>query len=240
MLTPFKYYFKGSMPNNKLAQNSATTLTVVILSVIMINTNIVKKEGILMKKSKIIKLLIPVVIILVIVLAIVIKSAMSSNSEIGKAYTNNGIEFTLNSIEFADAIDNWGGANDNYWKPLPADASRNQIANAMKAKDEDYTICCISYTAKNVSKSDITISKTGTINFDKGYHYGSEVGGLSYRVSEEGVWENLDNGLKLKKLTSDAYEFRAYIVVPKQAVEETDKKLTYSLNGRQYDLRKIL
>ena len=240
MFATSKYYFKGSMSNNKLVQNSIATLTVVILSVIIINTNNYLKEGCYMKKSKIIKLLIPVVLILVIVLAIAIKYAMSTNSEIGKTYTVNGIEFTLNSIEFTDTIDNWGGANDNFWKPLPADASRNQIANAMTAKDANSTICVVSYTAKNVSKDDRTIDFVGNLIFDKGYKYGKDEGSLAYRVSKDGVWKESPGGLKLERLTSDAYEFRAYIVVPKQVVEEKDKKLTYSLIGRQYDLRKIL
>lgn len=71
-----------------------------------------------------------------------------SKNEIGKTYTSKGVEFTLNYVEFTDTIDNLGGANDNYWKPLPDDAHRHQLENAMTPKDTEETICIVSYTAK--------------------------------------------------------------------------------------------
>lgn len=159
----------------------------------------------------------------------------SQKGEIGTTYTSNGVEFTLNYVEFTDAMDNWGGANDNYWMPLPADASRNQLAHAVSPKSEDDTICVISYTAKNVSKNDKTIDDRGELNYDNGYQYSD--GGLTYRVSATGVWSDLDGGLILKQLKENAYEFRVYMVVPKALVENTDKSLTYTLFGVEFDLR---
>lgn len=159
----------------------------------------------------------------------------SKKGEIGTTYTSNGVEFTLNYVEFTDTMDNWGGANDNYWKPLPEDAGRNQLANAVTPKSEDETICVISYTAKNVSKSDKTIQDRGTLNFDNGYTY--DEGGLTYRVSAEGVWSDIPSGLMLEQLKENSYEFRVYIVVPKLLATETDKSLTYELFGIEYDLR---
>lgn len=157
-----------------------------------------------------------------------------ADNEIGQTYTSNGVEFTLNYVEFTDVIDNWGGANDNYWKPLPMDASPNQITNAKSPKNVDDTICVISYTAKNVSKNDKTIDDIGTLNYDDGYEYSE--GGLSYRVSPTGVWVDIPSGLRLEKLRENSYEFRAYIVVPK-VVTETDKPLTYKLFGKKFNLR---
>lgn len=160
----------------------------------------------------------------------------NKKGEIGETYTSNdGIEFTLNSIEFTDAMDNWGGANDNYWKPLPKDANRNQLANAVVPKSKDETICVISFTAKSVSKNDRVIDEIGTLNYDNGYTYSE--GGLSYRVSAEGVWCDIPGGLNLEKLKENSYEFRAYMVVPKVLATETDKPLTYELFGVKYDLR---
>lgn len=157
-------------------------------------------------------------------------------SEIGTTYTSDyGIEFTLNYVEFTDAMDNWGGANDNYWKPLPEDASRNQIANAVKPISSDETICVISYTAKNTSKHDRVIDEVGTLDYDDGYTYSE--GALSYRVSDTGVWSEIPGGLKLEKLKEDSYEFRAYIIVPKTLATETDKSLIYTLFGYDFDLR---
>lgn len=161
-----------------------------------------------------------------------------ATGEIGQTYTSNGIEFTLNYVEFTDAMDNWGGANDTYWQPLPEDmtgADRNRIANAVTPKSQDDTICVISYTAKNVSKNDKTIDDRGTLDYDNGYTYSD--GGLTYRVSPTGVWSDIPNGLSLKKLKEDAYEFRAYIIVPKVVATETDKSLTYTLFGEKFNLR---
>ena len=172
---------------------------------------------------------------LVFVLCLSLCACGGQKGEVGTTYTSNGVEFTVNYIEFTDAIDNWGGANDNYWMPLPADANRNQLANARSPKSADDTICVISYTAKNVSKGDKLIDDRGELNYDNGYKY--DDGGLTYRVSATGVWSDLDGGLMLKQLKENAYEFRVYMVVPKALVENTDKSLTYTLFGVQFDLR---
>lgn len=175
------------------------------------------------------------IISLVLVFSINTPNFYGKNSKVGKTYTSNGIEFTLNYVEFTDAMDNWGGANDNYWKPLPEDAVSHQLEHAVSAKSEDDTICIVSYTAKNISKADKTINDKGTLNFDKGYTYSD--GGLSYRVSPTGVWSDIPNGIVLEKLKEDSYEFRAYIIIPQKAVTETDKPLTYTLLGREFNLR---
>lgn len=177
------------------------------------------------------------ILILATLMCVLLCACGGSNTkgEIGTTYTSNGVEFTLNYVEFTDTMDNMGGANDNYWKPLPTDANRNQLAQAVSPRSEDETICVISYTAKNVSKSDITIKDRGTLNFDEGYTY--DEGGLTYRVSEEGVWSDIEGGLILEKLKENSYEFRVYIVVPKVLATETDKSLTYELFGIEYDLR---
>lgn len=170
---------------------------------------------------------------LVIVIVLSLCACGGANAEIGTTYTSEGVEFTLNYVEFTEAMDNWGGANDTYWMPLPKDASGHRLENALTPKSDDDIICVISYTAKNVSKNDKTIKETGTLNYD-GYIY--DEGGLSYRVSPTGVWKDIPSGLSLKKLTEDSYEFRAYMVVPK-VVTETDKSLIYELFGKKFDLR---
>lgn len=173
--------------------------------------------------------------ILLAIMSVALVACGGKKGEIGTTYTSNDVEFTLNHVEFTDTMDNWGGANDNYWMPIPEDAGRNQVANAVSPKSEDDTICVISYTAKNVSKNDKLINERGTLDYDDGYTY--DEGGLTYRVSEEGVWSDLDGGLMLEKLNENAYEFRAYMVVPKALVENTDKSLTYTLFGMTFDLR---
>jgi hypothetical protein len=165
------------------------------------------------------------------------RSMAIKNSKTGKTYTNKaGIEFTLNYIKFTDKIDNWGGANDNYWKSLPEDATENQLKNVLTTNSENHTFCILSYTAENVSDSDVVIDEVGTLDFDNGYTFSDYEGKLSYRVSPTGVWQDLPGGLKLKN-TGEGYEFRAIIVVPKKIVNETDKPLKYKLYGREYNLR---
>jgi len=174
-------------------------------------------------------------LLLALVLCLSLCACGGQKGEVGTTYTSNGVEFTVNYIEFTDAIDNWGGANDNYWMPLPADANRNQLANARFPESADDTICVISYTAKNVSKGDKLIDGRGELNYDNGYKYDNGV--LTYRVSATGVWSDLDGGLMLKQSKENAYEFRVYMVVPKILFENTDKSLTYTLFGVQFDLR---
>ena len=152
----------------------------------------------------------------------------------GTTYTSNGVEFTLNYIEFTDCIDNWGGANDFYWMPLPNDATGHRLENAMSPKSDEDTICVISYTAKNISKSDKGIKDKGTLNYDNGYIYSD--GGLSYRNTPTAVWQDIPNGIVLEKLKGKSYEFRSYIVVPK-IVTQTEKPLTFKLFGKTFNLR---
>ena len=174
-------------------------------------------------------------LILALVLCLSLCACGRQKGEIGSTYTSNGVEFTLNYVEFTDAMDNWGGANDNYWMPLPDDAVGHQLENALTPKSADDTICVISYTAKNVSKYDETIDERGLLNYDNGYKYSD--GGLTVRFSADSVWNDIDNGLVMKKLKEDTYEFRAYMVVPKALVENTDKSLTYTLFDVEFDLR---
>lgn len=168
----------------------------------------------------------------------------SKTGEIGQTYTSSdGVEFTLNAVEFTDVIDGWGGANDDFWKPLDEtncniggrytlDEYKNKYG--LVPKSEDDVIVFISYTAKNVSKNDKTIDDIGVLNYDDGYEYSD--GELAYRVSEEGVWQELPGGIILKQLKENKYEFRAYMIVPKE-VAESDKTLTYTLFGYEFELR---
>ena len=166
--------------------------------------------------------------------------------KIGETYTSSSdIEFTLNEVSFAEVIDGWGGANDDFWKPLDETncnvggrwptVAHYAAAHGLKPKNDDDRIVFISYTAKNVSKYDIDIDEVGVLDYDDGYTYSD--GALAYRVSEEGVWDELSNGgLSVKKLNDKAYEFRAYMVVPKQVIE-SDKSLTYTLFGYEFIIR---
>ena len=163
----------------------------------------------------------------------------------GETYTSNtGVEFTLNAVEFADAIDGWGGANDDFWKPLDenncniggryATLDAYKLAHGLVPQSTDDTIVFISYTAKNVSDDDKTIDDVGKLTYDKDYDYSD--GNLAYRVSEKGVWQELPNGIRLEKLKENQYEFRAYMIVPKE-IAESDNPLTYTLFGYEFELR---
>lgn len=165
--------------------------------------------------------------------------------EIGQTYTSSGgVEFTLNAVEFADVIDGWGGANDDFWKPLDesncnignryATVEEYQKAHGLVPESEDDVIVFISYTAKNVSKNDKVVDDIGVLNYDDGYEYSD--GALAYRVSEKGVWKELPGGITLEQLKDNKYEFRAYMIVPKE-VAESEKSLTYTLFGYEFELR---
>ena len=167
--------------------------------------------------------------------------------KIGETYTSSSdIAFTLNEVSFAEVIDGWGGANDDFWKPLDENNSnigsgkrwdtveKYAAAHGLKPQNDDDRVVFISYTAKNVSKNDIVISEIGELDYDNGYKYTD--GSLAFRLSETAVWQENNSGLSIKKLTDTEYEFRAYMVVPKQVVE-SDKSLTYTLFGYEFKIR---
>lgn len=171
----------------------------------------------------------------------------AKEGKIGETYTSSSdIEFTLNEVSFAEVIDGWGGANDDFWKPLDENncnigsgkrwdtVEKYAAEHGLKPENEDDRVVFISYTAKNVSKYDVTIDEVGVLDYDDGYTYSD--GALAYRVSEEGVWDELPNGVNIKKLNDNAYEFRAYMVVPKEVVE-SDKSLTYTLFNYKFEIR---
>lgn len=168
----------------------------------------------------------------------------NKTGQIGETYKSDyGIEFTVNEIAFTDVIDGWGGANDDFQKPLDETncnvgvrytLEQYKLQYGLTPKSENDRIVYISYTAENASKYDRTIDDTGLINYDDGYTYSD--GSLAYRVSEEGVWKELPNGLSLPKLDGGKYEFRAYTIVPKEVVE-SDKSLTITIHGYEFKIR---
>lgn len=190
-------------------------------------------------KKKLIALLLCVVVVLCGLLYF-----KTDKGEIGTRYkSSNGIEFTVNEISFTDVIDGWGGANDDFWKPLDENncniggrytLEQYKMKYGLTPKNENDRIIYISYTAENLSKNDQVVDETGLINYDNGYTYSD--GALAYRVSEEGVWKELSGGLTLPKLDGGKYEFRAYTVVPKEVVE-SDKPLSITLYGYKFELR---
>ena len=193
---------------------------------------------------KFLKKLIAFVVVAAVAFGVMYLMQRPKQGEIGETYTTkSGIEFTLNAVEFADAIDGWGGANDDFWKPLDENncniggrytLEQYALAHGLKPKSDDDRIVYVSYTAKNTAKNDITINDVGEINYDNGYEYTE--GQLAYRVSAEGVWKELPNGITIKQLDSEAREFRAYMIVPKE-VAESDKPVTYTVFGYEFELR---
>lgn len=198
-----------------------------------------KGEYKMKNKKKIIALLLCLVVILVGFL-----SLKSKKGEIGTTYESKfGIEFTVNEISFTDVIDGWGGANDDFWKPLNETncniggrytLEQYKMKYGRTPKSEDDRIVYISYIAKNISKNDVLIDQTGYIDHDNGYTYSD--GNLAYRVSDNGVWHEIPQGITLQKLAGESYEFRAYTVVPKEVVE-SDKPLTINLYGYTFKIR---
>lgn len=169
----------------------------------------------------------------------------AKKGEIGNTYTSsNDIEFTLNEVSFAEIIDGWGGANEDFWKPLDenncniggrwATVEEYALEHGLKPRNDDDRIVFISYTAKNVSKNDVIIDDIGKLDYDNGYEYTE--GSLAFRLTKTAVWQENNAGLSIKKLNDTEYEFRAYMVVPKQVVE-SDKSLTYTLFGYEFTIR---
>ena len=58
---------------------------------------------------------------------------------------------------------------------------------------------------------------------------------MAYRVSEDGVWKDIDN-IKLNKLTDDVKVYREVVEVPKIALED-DKELILYFHNIKVNLR---
>lgn len=193
---------------------------------------------------KFLKKLLVFVVVIAVGCGVLAFAGRDRKGEIGKKYTTkSGIEFTLNAVEFTDVIDGWGGANDDFWKPLDENncniggrytLDQYMLKYGLTPENEDDRIVYISYTVKNVAKNDIIINDVGEINYDDGYEY--KEGKLAYRVSEEGVWKELSNGITIKQLDDEVTEFRAYMIVPKE-VAESDNSVTYTIFGYEFELR---
>ena len=166
---------------------------------------------------------------------------------IGETYTSyNEVEFTLTSVSFAEVIDGWGGSNENFWKPIDENncnigkdkrwqtVEAYALEHGLKPKDDNDRVVCISYTAKNNSKNDVIVDSIGKLDYDNGYEYSE--GYLAFRFSDTAVWKENNSGMSIEKLSDKTYEFRAYMVVPKEVVE-SDKPLTYTLFNRKYTIR---
>ena len=194
------------------------------------------------------KKLLSIVLVIACAVGVLMFMSRTKSGEIGETYTQNGIEFTVNKIEFANVIDGWGGANDNYWYPLTEESFKEYYSDVKRwdfegyveehglaPKSDDDMFIFVSYTAKNVDKNDRIIDDVGTIDYDNGYEYSE--GGLAWRRSETAVWQDIPSGISLEKLKQNEYEFRACIIVPKE-LAESDKSLTYTIFNTEYDLRK--
>lgn len=184
----------------------------------------------------------------VIAIAILVTAGMlffrTKDGKIGETYTSQDVEFTVNTLEFAEVIDGWGGANDDFWKPLNSTncniglrwptVEAYALAHGLAPKSENDRIFFVSYTAKNVGKTDKTFNERGELNYNDGYKYNDAQ--FAYRVSEEGVWQELPGGIKIEKLNTEAYEFRAYFVVPAELMT-SDNPVTYSLYGYKFTVK---
>lgn len=157
--------------------------------------------------------------------------AVAKKGEIGQTYTSEYvIEFTVND-DFRKPIDETNCNVGSRWPTV----DDYKLAHGLKPTNEDDRIAYISYTAANTSEYDRTIDETGVVVYDGDNKYSD--GQLAHRVSEKGVRKGLPNVLSLPKLDGEKFEFRAYTIVPKEAVE-SDKPLTITIHGYDFEIRK--
>ena len=163
-------------------------------------------------------------------------------AELGKTYQTRFIEYSIDRIDISEVVDGWEGANDFYL--LPVDENNGNVGgrysveeykakNGLSSTDDELALVTITYSAKNISKNDYVLSPSSKVDYDNGYEYKTIK--MAYRVSEDGVWKNIDD-IKLKKLTDDVKVYREVVEVPKIALED-DKELILYFHNIKVDVR---
>ena len=163
-------------------------------------------------------------------------------AELGKTYQTRFIEYSIDRIDVSEVVDGWEGANDFYL--LPVDENNGNVGGrysvdeykvkyGLTSTDDELALVTITYSAKNISKNDYVLSPSAKVDYDNGYEY--KTAKMTYRVSEDGVWKDIDN-IKLNKLTDDIKVYREVVEVPKKALED-DKELILYFHNIKVNLR---
>ncbi len=161
--------------------------------------------------KKFIKPLIIVALVLV-VLFVFMQQFRIKNAEIGETFTlENDVKITMNNIEF-----------------------NKEIFTDKTVKLSDKTAIIVSFTLNNSSKKDFSINHNDIrVDYDGDVDYRPE---KLYRKSN-GNWEESD-GFVVEKITNKPTEFKAYILVPDELIENTEKTLCVTMGSHSFDLRK--
>ena len=121
-------------------------------------------------------------------------------AELGKTYQTRFIEYSIDRIDVSEVVDGWEGANDFYL--LPVDENNGNVGGrysvdeykvkyGLTSTDDELALVTITYSAKNISKNDYVLSPSSKVDYDNGYEYKTIK--MAYRVSEDGVWKNIDD-----------------------------------------------
>lgn len=143
---------------------------------------------------------------------------------VGETASTEVIEFTLNSVEFADHLSLTPG--DEYLTPISADASGGLIPNDGKI------FVCFSFTVKNIGKVKLGTTAYNTLSlvYSDGYTFEVDPYNTFVRTDDNFYLLQRMNGLLSLDVLSDAQTYRGYIQVPTEVMEHTEEPLELKIN----------
>jgi hypothetical protein len=170
-------------------------------------------------------------------IATVIKtpSFLFKEAEIGETITpiqQRNIEFTVNSIEVTPIIEG-DTASDDFLLTKKEISPRRDKTLTPNGNDEVFV--AVSFSVKNIGKTNYTMNKKGIVDYNNGYEY--EADGLYAKLGTY-YWQEINNGCVLEKLTSDTEEFRTVFTVPVDTITDTESPLVYKIFNHKYTINR--
>lgn len=146
---------------------------------------------------------------------------------VGETASTEVIEFTLDSVEFADHLSLTPG--DEYLTPIAADASGGLIPNDGK------TFVWFSFTVKNIGKVELwsTAYDTMSLIYSDGYTFEVDTHNNFVRTDDNFYLLQRRNGILGLDVLSDAQTYRGYIQVPTEVMENAGEPLELKISLRK-------
>ena len=138
---------------------------------------------------------------------------------VGETASTEVIEFTLDSVEFADHLSLTPG--DEYLTPIAADASGGLIPN------EGKIFVCFSFTVKNIGKVELDSTAYRTMNlvYSDGYTFEVDLSNNAVRTDNDIYLYRQWTGVLSLDVLSDAQTYRVYVQVPEEVMKNTAEPL---------------
>ena len=139
---------------------------------------------------------------------------------VGETASTEVIEFTLNSIEFADSVSLSSG--DNFLLPCN-EGNGNLVPN------EGKVFVCFSFSVKNIGKAKLssTAYRNMSLSYSDGYKFDIDPSHQVVRTDDNFYLIRKEKGLLSLAVLTGEQTYRGYIEVPKEVMENAEVPLAF-------------